>query len=118
MRVLQNSKVGNNHFWVHISKALVSNKVGAQYIAPAQAVHSKNDSFATPSPRLYILKTAILQHPRLSNANCYGLESYHRLGGRNLLRPYFVVENQCFGPKLVTLQYIAPLLRGFSICWE
>ena len=32
--------------------------------------------------------------PRLSNANYYGLESYHRLSGRNILRPYFITENQ------------------------
>ena len=30
-----------------------------------------------------------------------------RLSGRNILRPYFIAEIQCFAPKLVTLQYIA-----------
>ena len=34
----------------------------------------------------------------------------YSLGGRNVLRPYFAAENQCFAPKLVTLQCIAALL--------
>ena len=35
-----------------------------------------------------------------------------RLSGRNILRPYFIAEIQCFAPKLVTLQYIAPYLAA------
>ena len=54
--------------------------------------------------RLNILKTSVLQHPRLSNANCCGLESYYRLGGRNVLRPYFVAGDIVVEGRVETIK--------------
>ena len=48
---------------------------------------------------MYLVSDIAIYCARLSNANYYGLESYYRMSGRNILRPYFVclkISSFCF----------------------